>query len=362
MSKKIAAPKVLTSLFGFGVYFPARITANSLKTVGFDSEVLLIEHLFTDAKRKTFEASKIAFSKNYKLAKLATKLSVDSSDMFDPDKVEILFKRWEAAKVSEFLCFSGLWLDLLSLYSKSNPQLSVKLCRLDAGDAVTWRMNDEVAIQETYSFLDLNEGKINYKLSIPTLHYIPFGERKQSVVIHGGGWGLGNFLETTQQLPENLIKRILVKDFSKYVSQKKNTTFYMNDPNWDPINNGFGVSHFPRLGEIISTDTILYSNNNDYHSALDLIVDSKAIISKPGGMTIVDSIITGTPLIYLDPMGENEKGNQILIERLKIGASFTAWQHEKFSIEMLLEFHENIERIKIKLPELTSKIIADLKK
>ena len=174
MSEKSSSIKVLTSLFGYGVYFPARIVANSLETAEYDSEVLLVEHLFTDAKRKTFEASKTAFSKNYKLAKLATKLSIDSSNMFDRDKVETLFKRWEAAKVSEFLCFSGLWLDLLSLYSKSNPQLSVKLCRLDAGDAVTWRTNDEITIQETYSFLDLHEGNINFKLSIPTLNNIPF--------------------------------------------------------------------------------------------------------------------------------------------------------------------------------------------
>lgn len=60
-------------------------------------------------------------------------------------------------------------------------------------------------------------------------------------------------------------------------------------------------------------------------------------------------------------MGENEKGNQILIERLKIGTSFNAWQQEKFSNEMLLEFHENIERIKIDLHELVSKIISDIK-
>ncbi|MBC8754078.1 hypothetical protein H2O64_05310 [Kordia sp. YSTF-M3] len=351
----------MTSLFGFGVYFPARIVANSLNAAGFDSEVLLIEHFFTDAKRKTYEASKTAYSKNYKLAKLATKLSIDSSDMFDTAKVETLFKRWKEEKISEFLCFSGLWLDLLSLYSKYNPQLSVKLCRLDAGDAVTWRTNDEIVIQETYSFLDLPEGKINYKLSIPTLHYIPYSERTASVVIHGGGWGLGDFLETTQQLPENIIKKILVKDFSNDVLQKGKTTFYINDPDWNPINNS-DVSYFPRLGEISSKDTIVYAINDEYHAVLDLIVDSKAIISKPGGMTIVDSIITGTPLLYLDPMGENEEGNQLLIERLKIGTSFKAWQQENFSNKMLVEFHENIERIKIDLPDLTSKIIADLER
>ena len=169
-------------------------------------------------------------------------------------------------------------------------------------------------------------------------------------------------METTQQLPQNIRKNILIKDLLNDVPQKEKTTFYINDPNWNPINNGFGVNHFPRLGEIISNDTIVYSNNDEYHSVLDLIVDSKAIISKPGGMTIVDSIITGTPLMYLEPMGENEQGNQILIERLKIGTSFNAWKEENFSNNMLLEFHENIEKIKIDLPDLISKIIADFKR
>ncbi len=361
MFQKKAAPKVLTSLFGFGVYFPARIVANSLKLDGFDSEVLLIEHVFTKEKQKTFEASKVAFRKNYKLAKLATKLSVDTSEIFDQVKLEILFNEWEEEQASEFLCFSGLWLHVLFLYAKRNPKISVKLCRLDAGDAVTWRINDEISIQETYSFLDLNNSKINYQLSIPTLSYIPYEEREKSVLIHGGGWALGDFLETTQHLPEDWIKKIMVKDFSADLPQKKATTYYINDPSWNPIQHSSHISQFPGLGKIGAKEKITYSHNNDYHSVLDLIVNSLAIISKPGGMTIVDSISTGTPLIYLEPMGENEEGNRVLIERLQIGASFEAWQQEKFSTKMLFEFHENILKIKADLPELTSKIVTDIK-
>ncbi|WP_430409977.1 hypothetical protein [Kordia sp.] len=357
----MAAPKILTSLFGFGVYFPARIVANGLKTAEFDSEVLLIEDVFTDAKRETFEASKIAFSKNYKLAKLATKLSINSSEMFDLDKMKTLFKQWKEANVSEFLCFSGLWLDVLSLYAKSVPKVNVKLCRLDAGDAVTWRINDELAIQKTYSFLNLTESKINYKLSIPTLQYIPYDEREEAVVIHGGGWALGNFLETTQQLPETLIKKILVKDFSKYIPQEKATAYYINDPTWNPIQHRAHASYFPGLGKINSKENIAYTENFEYHSVLDLIVNSKAIISKPGGMTLVDSISTGTPLLYLEPMGENEEGNRILIERLQIGTSFETWQKEGFSKELLREFHENIQKIKTDLPDLISEIVSDIK-
>jgi len=360
MIKKSSSQKILTSLFGFGVYFPARIVANSLENAGLDSEILLIEHFFTDEKRKTYEDSQTAFRRNYRIAKLASKLSIDSSNMLDLEKVETLFKKWEEENVSEFLCFSGLWLELLSLYVKINPQIRIKLCRLDAGDAVTWRVNDAITIQKSYSFLDLKVEKINYKLSIPTLNAIPYHERAASFVIHGGGWGLGEFLEITKQLPQKSIKRVLIKDFSNYVPNT-DTRYYMNDPAWDPIHNSSHLSHFPELGEIISEDNILYTHNKEYHSVLDLIVDSKAIISKPGGMTLVDSISTGTPLIYLDPMGENEKGNQVLIERLKIGTSFDTWQKANFSDKMLIEFHENIQMIKTNLPELTSEIIADIK-
>ncbi|WP_420574459.1 hypothetical protein [Kordia sp.] len=362
MSKESFSPKILTSLFGFGVYFPARIVANGLKIAEFDSEVLLIEHLFTDEKKKTFEASKIAFQKNYRLAKLATKLSIDTSEMFDLEKVETLFKQWKEAQVSEFLCFSGLWLNILSLYAEHNPKISIKLCRLDAGDAVTWRTNNKVSIQKTYSFLDLKRGYINYKLSIPSLNYISYENRETSVLIHGGGWALGDFLDTTEQLPKNFTKKIMVKDISNELSQKKATQYYMNDPTWDPIRNKTHLTHFPGLRKIHSKNDVSYTHNSDYHMVLDLIMNSKAIISKPGGMTIVDAIITGTPLIYLEPMGENEEGNQILIERLHIGTSFERWQQENFSVKMLHEFHENIKKIKKELPDLVSRIISDIKK
>lgn len=361
MIEKAPPPKVLTSLFGYGVYFPARIVTNGLKAASFDSDILIIEDLFTNDKRKTFEESRKAFGKNYRLAKLATKLSIDSKEMFNPEKVETLFTKWKEEQVCHFLCFSGLWLSILSLYSKRNNSIQVNLCRLDAGEAVTWRNNDNVEINKTYSFLDLKEKKINYRLEIPTLNYTPYHKRESSVVIHGGGWGLGYFVETSELLPENITKKVLIKDISQYDSSKPNTTYYMNDPSWSLNEKTRTSSNFPKLGKIISRDNVSFIKNKDYHNSLDLIINCRAIISKPGGMTIADSIITETPLIYLDALGENEEGNQRLIEHLKIGTSFEKWRKEKFSSQMLLELHNNIEIIKNDIPGLVSKLISDIK-
>ena len=56
-----------------------------------------------------------------------------------------------------------------------------------------------------------------------------------------------------------------------------------------------------------------------YHGALDVIARSRALVSKPGGATVVDSYLAQTPVLFLDPISLYEQGNAEFIVQSGIG-------------------------------------------
>lgn len=234
---------------------------------------------------------------------------------------------------------------------------------MDAGDAKTWANTARVHIRKTYSFFDLGRREIGYRFHIPALDARPYQERDRSVIVHGGGWALGNFMEKTRVLEnKSYQQKIIIRDWADYDPARKNVSFYLNDPSWDPLTNADPGNLFPRLGAISEPMVIQYLPASNYHPALDLMNAGRAVISKPGGMTLADAIITETPFIYLEPMGSHEQGNQLLIDALKIGTSFHAWEQSDFSDRLLAEFHANISRLKKDIPDFVPCYLRDLGK
>lgn len=358
---KVVSIKILTSLIGYGVYFPAKITYERLKAAGFDAELLIFEKLYTPDKKKLFQESKVSFGKNYRLAQLATKIPVDYMSSTDTLSIDQLYQDWDKNDTHDFLCFSGLWFNVLKNYKPKCSAKNVKCCRMDAGDAYTWSNRSHLEIDHSYYFFQLTSKAINFTFNIPDLKHSMYSARPNNVVVHGGGWGLGNFIGKTKAIENKGFRRnIIISDLDDYQEDQENSSFHINDPSWDPLNNELQLNTFPKLGKITNNKKIAYRDCPPYHAVLDLINHSKAVISKPGGMTLVDSLITATPLIYLEPMGSNEQGNKSLIEYHKIGISFDAWEQADFSPQLLTTLHLNLIKLKAHLPDFASTFIRDM--
>ncbi|HEY0058556.1 MAG TPA: hypothetical protein VGB56_05435, partial [Flavisolibacter sp.] len=140
--------------------------------------------------------------------------------------------------------------------------------------------------------------------------------------------------------------------------QEELTAFFINDPAWDPLLNATDEG-FPPLGAV-GSEGIEYSYCTEHHPALSLINESKAVVSKPGGMTLIDAIITETPFIYLEAMGTNEEGNTVLIDHYGLGMPYEQWKESGFSPQILEECHRNIRKLKAVLPDFVDSYIKDL--
>ena len=75
-----------------------------------------------------------------------------------------------------------------------------------------------------------------------------------------------------------------------------------------------------------------------------MIARARAVVSKPGGCTLIDSLASGTPVILLEAYGYAERSNAEVWIALGYGITFEAWRESGFSIDVLQRLHENLRK------------------
>jgi hypothetical protein len=354
----IPSIKILTSAIGYGTYFPALLVKKNFERMGMAAEILLFERLYNTEKKKLFRDTAEAFATNFKLAQLANKVPVDYRASTDESQVNARYADWSKETSIHFVCFSGLWFEILKDFRPASTQIKISCCRMDAGHAHTWVNHSRLAIDDVYYFFDMAKQQINYRFEIPAFSCRPYMERDNSILIHGGGWALGDFIaSTTGLVAKGYHRNIIIRNSEDFDAEEAGTTFFMNDPLWDMVGNADQKESFPAIGKMTTANMIDYANQDHYHPILDLVNTGKAMVSKPGGMTFADALITCTPIFYLEPLGENEMGNSVIIETLKIGMSFKKWEREGFDPRYLTLFHENLKRLKRETPDFVAAYI-----
>jgi hypothetical protein len=333
---------IVTSIIGYGVYFPALIVYEQLKALNYDVHIYIIERFFDEKAISEFERTKTAFQKDVRLVQIASRIPVKYTEKLSPEKTSALFDEWEQHNTSHFLCFSGLWLATLKAYKDKHSHCVIDTCRVDSAVAATWEAlsGHEDLIANDLSFFNAKTNTVNYVLNIPEITPLPYSERTQNVTMHGGGWDLGDFTSKTAQFTDTYHVNLIVND-RKELSDE-NVTLYANQPKWNPLY----ANGFPPFGSI---DTA-HANYEKHPGILTVLAQSKAIVSKPGGMTLMDSLISETPLIFLKSVGKNENSNQQLWENLQLGISLETWLQSEEKEAILDEMQARIVALKTKTP------------
>jgi UDP-N-acetylglucosamine:LPS N-acetylglucosamine transferase len=67
-----------------------------------------------------------------------------------------------------------------------------------------------------------------------------------------------------------------------------------------------------------------------------------AVVSKPGGGTLLDSLAAATPVVLLAPWGGPEAKNGALWEELGFGIDFQRWRRTGFDQCVLEDLHHSL--------------------
>ncbi len=341
---------ILCSGFGLGFYVPGLLIREKLKQNEIKAEILVFENIMQQEKKINIENNKKMYHKNFSVALLAQRMRWDIRESIDEILLEKVLQTWHKEKRRNFIVLSGHWVYVLNKYKERNPRqkINVDLLYIDSELSPSWK-----SLKKFYNdynkyynevWLFNSQKDIDYYLPVIEQDPIPYNMRPNRFMIHGGGWGMGTYQDIIPELESNnLDLDIIVYEREEAESQKENNRYYMIDDSWSAWQkNNNNLFEFPPFGEIKKNETPKFISKSKYHSSYDIVKEAKAIISKPGGGTLIDSFSAATPLILLESFGKHEKRNSDLWEELGFGISYKKWKGTNYSLEILEKLHKNM--------------------
>jgi hypothetical protein len=337
---------ILCSGVALGVYVPGLILKRRLADHGVPSAIYVLENVIDEQRRSKIPQTKTAFHRNFAMALMAQKICGDISHTYDPALVATLLRDWHDQQVVQFCVFSGFWLPILRKYSQliSHQNPKIHLCLMDASISASWSPYVEELKRYHYlAMFDFDAGSVNYTMEIAEPP-VPFAARKDRYVIHGGGWGMGTYKQKIASLQQNgLALDVVCYEPDDFACMEAGSRYFLIDPSWKPWEPINGRYCFPPFGQVLPDQPVEFLAGDVRSGVYDLIVNSKAIISKPGGATLLDSFSSCTPLLFLsETFGAYEAKNAALWQSLGFGMRYEDWEEQGFSAVPLEAMHENI--------------------
>lgn len=323
--------EILTSGVALGVHVPGLLLADRLREQGGTANVSVLERLMTPETLATTARSKQAFHRDFRVALAGQKLARNASVATSEAAVLQLFQAWHARAVSRFVVFSGFWLTLVERYVAEYGAVPVDVCHVDSVQSPSFDKAGATSLPVRHVWLADADG-LRIPCSIPVSREpaVPWSQRDQRLLVHGGGWGMGTYRERAASLASAGFSLDVVA-YEDQDLEGSEVRYFMIDPMWHPwLDDGY-----PPFGEA-GTDFV---QRTGHHGSFDLCRQALATVSKPGGGTLLDSLWSATPAVLLEPFGAHEQRNADLWIELGFGISFEQWEQKGFAVEVLESLH-----------------------
>jgi hypothetical protein len=338
---------ILASGVALGVYVPALLLANQLQRYNIPTEICVLESYYKSECLQGLLKHKLAYQQNFSLALTARKIPHDIRASLDMNSIQVLLKNWHNEQRKHFIVWSGFWLPILEDYSSqvNLHSLNIDFCRIDAAITPSFKQycNSFLKRREIWFWQLEREELVN---DLPVIERQPrlWNDRHERYLLHGGGWGLGNYLNKACELEQHgFALNVIVRDTQVIITPLQGNRYLRINPSWFPWDQKKGESlQFPPLEEWDGISFQPLSSDLNQHLLIPLMEECKAVISKPGGGTLIDAYGTATPLVMLEPYGESEKANSVLWAQLGYGIAYDEWKRTGFSSSVLAKIHQNL--------------------
>jgi hypothetical protein len=328
---------------GLGFYVPGAILAVQLRRRR-PVDLVAIEGLLPPSRQATVRQSRLAFHRDFRVALMGQRVARDITAELDGDAVAAMLLRWGMQGRRRFIVFSGFWVPLVERYLRESAPASTRVdyCHVDTVPSTSWRLVAQrpPGVRDVW-FASWEEQRLCYRLDVSGEPPLAWGERSGRLLAHGGGWGMGTYRERIRPLQERQLPLdVLCYEPSELTPGHDATGHYYLDPDWFPWTPGDCL--FPRLGQVDGSGSIRYTSNPEYPELFRVIRRALAMISKPGGGTLIDSLAAATPLILLEPFGDYERKNGLLWKHLGFAIDFDDWFAGGCQTEVLEALHRNL--------------------
>lgn len=337
---------ILTSGIGLGVYIPALLIERQMRALGAEVDVETLEALYTAEGRERHIRHQQAFHADFALALMGHRMPKSADASVDAAAVEALLASWAGRGLRRFIVWSGFWLPVLDRYRNLvNGPLHLDCCRIDAIVSPSFRVQGPLPPDARDIWLwSWEQRRTVYEIPVDDRPAPPFPEREHRLVVHGGGWGIGTYRAARSALEgSGWSLDTVVHARDEAGAGRPGDRWFAVAPTWRTWQRGPSGRHtFPPFRNLADGDEGDAEVPSDGHALFEVIRRGKAIVSKPGGGTLIDSLASATPVILLDPLGEAEARNGALWEQLGFGVPFATWRDSGFSETLLEDLHRNL--------------------
>src|SRR3954447_6800173 len=131
-------------------------------------------------------------------------MTKDVEHALDPARINMLLEMWAEQRRCRFIVWSGFWFSVLHRYVALMPHLRVEadLCRIDSVPTPSFSIQRALSSADCRDIWLWNWAKreLSWRIEVATTPPIPLRRRERRLVVHGGGWGLGTYLDVLPQL------------------------------------------------------------------------------------------------------------------------------------------------------------------
>jgi hypothetical protein len=339
---------VLTSAVGLGSYVAALLHHALLRNAGYRVDVEVVEGWFTGHHIERHLMHQKAFHRDFRLALAGRRMAGSVEERLDDERINRLLAAWRRDGRARFLVWSGYWLPVLERYTASVPDTRIELdfCRIDAVESDSFRVHHEPAgvVRRELWLWNWRRRALGRRLPVPAGAPLPFAKRARRLVAHGGGWGLGTYADVLTELSlAGYALDVLGPGSADWDGRGPLDRRYVSDPDWHPwVRDAAGQFTFPPLGEVRPDGEVRYRSQLRFPVAHMNVREAMAVVSKPGGGTLLDSLAAATPIVLLTPWGQPEAKNGALWEELGFGIDFERWRKTGFDHSVLENLHHRL--------------------
>ena len=337
---------ILGSRIALGVYVPALSLKKQLEALKDRVDLLCLEDLYR-GKNSVIEETKRSFHNDFRLARISYRIPSRSKAAVDPEAERAFLNKAAEAQYDAVITFTGFFAEILNRLAAECPHCKDRIyaVHMDAVASRSWKDADLSGINELWLYK--TEGR-----SILRLPEKPEADVKKQrrILIHGGGWGIGEYRDKITRLNKCGIPLDIIVYYPEEAEGIDPVNdCYLLDPAWKP---GFDADEYPRLLKRQGNEWREFADNRTVNPVRILMKQDLAILSKPGGGTLADSLCTGTPLIFSEELASYERENRILWEQCGFGIGFDDFLNASGWEENLLTMRTRLQKTAQHLPLL----------
>jgi hypothetical protein len=363
--ERIMTIGILCSGVALGVYIPGIHIYQNLKSKGVAAAVFVLENLIAEDKCGKINENKKAFHKNFAVALMGQRMTRDIMPGLDKEKLEAFFATCSQREIRRFIVISGFWISVLELMRERLPEygFEVDCLHIDCDYSPSWKIvNHQAEYCSNHWLFSYDAKRINAENNTTELPPIPYQQRSRRFLTHGGGWGMGTYLGKVAELKmAGFDLDIVVHEIAETPAIYGNDRFFMIDPDWSPWMKNQDQEHqFPPLAEVIPGKELKFKNHDRHPVIFEITREARAVITKPGGSTLLDSLAAATPLVILAPFGEHEAKNAEFWSELGFGIDYETWRRRGYPEDVLEQMHANLLAARGRAPKFVDLYLEQL--